>query len=139
MPVFPSSSRRASRLALGTVFLAPWLALALPAAAQSGPPLPKMPLPPSASDPAPVDKAKPGTRKPKRETKAPAVTGDTPAAKPAPRPRRSSEASTPSGSKTYERPTRYVPDEFDRGSDDGGPRAKPFVTDTGRAGMGMKF
>ena len=120
---------------------ATWVGLALPAFAQSSPPLPSMPLPPSASDPAPSETAKPKARKPatrpRRSTDAAAP--DAPAgsaAKPSTRPRKSGSAAA---SQTYDRPSRFVPEEFDRGGGGDPSRAKPFVSETGRPGVGMRF
>ena len=119
--------------ALAAVFL---LTSAWSASAQSSPPLPSMPLPPSASDPAPKDSKKAQPRK-AQPSRSKATNEDGSAVEAAPR-RRSSNAAQGSGS-SYERPTRFVPEEFDRGAEEQGSRARPFMSETGRPGMGMRF
>lgn len=105
--------------------------------AQSSAPLSTMPLPPSASDPLPKEtaKKKPASDKPaarKRETQRGAEGAGTGGASTTQR------RSTPATSATNaERPKRFVPAEFDRGEE--GSRAKPFVSESGRPGMGMRF
>ena len=118
------------RLAL-TVALAAGLVGA--AQAQSGPTLPKMPMPPSFNDPKPTDGAKPAARKPATARKASEGEGQAAVARP-----RRTEAAGSGSAATPERPTRYVPEEFDRGGSGDG-RAKPFVSESGRPGMGMRF
>jgi hypothetical protein len=43
----------------------------------------------------------------------------------------------PDTSTAAAKPRRFVPEEFDNGDDSGSPR--PFMSDTGRAGLGMRF
>lgn len=128
------------RLAVCAAVAIPLMAAEAPLArAQSGPPpIPTMPLPPSASDPKPAD-TKAGPRKPQRTAKPKADPAGEPATRPAPRPRKSSASPSPSGTAGYDRPSRYVPDEFDRGDSDASPRVKPYVNESGRPGMGMRF
>ena len=116
--------------------LATCLAATLTSAFAQGPaPLPSMPMPPSASDPAPRDSTKPKVP-PKRQVKKKESDADTGTAQDAPRSRRNAGAAAKDG---FERPNRYVPEEFDRSGQAGGSQAKPFVNESGRAGMGMKF
>lgn len=104
--------------------------LAGAAAGQSAPPLATMPMPPSASDPAPREtaKKKPTAERPARKRAAEGQDGA-----PATTQRRSNAATT---NTTTDRP-RLVPEEYGRGEE--GARAKPFVTESGRPGMGMRF
>ena len=112
--------------------------MAASAVAQSGPPIPTMPMPPSASDPAPKDGAK-AKAKPKRAERKASGEGAAVAeagSKPAGKSRRATSSGDGDG---YERPSRYVPEEFDQGGGSGGGSVKPFMGEGGRAGMGMKF
>lgn len=104
------------------------------ASAQSGPSLPTMPLPPSAADPAPKEaaaarKARPAPARKRAEADDPSspAEGSRKAA-----PRKSNAASV-------DRPSRYVPEEFDRDGTAEGGRARPFMSESGRPGMGMRF
>lgn len=111
------------------------LLLAGPALAQSSAPIPSMPMPPSMSDPAPKEtgKAKAQPRKAQKRTSE----SDGLAVPESPARGRKANAAASAGD-GYQRPQRYVPEEFDRGSPNE-PRAKPIMTDGGRPGVGMKF
>lgn len=90
-----------------------------------------MPMPPSASDPAPKESATKARKQTRGDSKArKAATGEQASASGATRSRGDSGA--------VQRPQRYVPEEFDRGTDSS-PRVKPFMSESGRAGMGMRF
>lgn len=120
-----------TRLCLSAAAAALFLAAA-PVLAQSAPPLPSMPMPPSASEPAPKE---PKKAQPKKASQAKKRTDETPGTGEPTARRNPSTAS----SGTQPRPSRYVPEEFDRDGGDGGPRAKPFMSESGRPGMGMRF
>lgn len=111
------------------------LLLAGSAYGQSTAPLSTMPMPPSASDPAPKEtaKKKPTTERPARKRASERSTDGTEPAT-APVQRRSNAASTGT---TTDRTRRIVPQEYE--SSEEGSRAKPFVTESGRPGMGMRF
>jgi hypothetical protein len=97
-----------------------------------------MPMPPSASDPLPKEgaKRKPAADKPAAAAKSrPQATGEGGDAAGRTSARRSGAAAP---AQNFERPKRYVPAEFDQGGEPGS-RAKPFVSETGRPGMGMRF
>ncbi|WP_375460759.1 hypothetical protein [uncultured Enterovirga sp.] len=110
------------------------LLLAGTAYGQSAAPLSTMPMPPSASEPAPKEtKKKPASDRPARKR---ATERSTEQGEPTTAQRRSNAAS--SGA-TADRPRRLVPEEYDRSGSEEGSRAKPFVTEGGRPGMGMRF
>ena len=107
------------------------LLAAAPALAQSAPPLASMPMPPSARDPAPKETKK---AQPRKTGQSRARTEDDPTSgEPAAR-----RAPTTAASGT-QKPSRYVPEEFDRGGAQEGSRAKPYMSESGRPGMGMRF
>lgn len=88
--------------------------------AQSTPPMPTMPRPPSFDDPAPAKPKKAG-KKPARAAGAARAETDSPS--------------------SFERTNRFVPSEFDgenRGRSGGG-GAAPMMSGSGRPGMGMRF
>ena len=93
------------------------LTMAGGALAQTAPTLPSMPPPPSFADPSPTAKAK----------------------KPSKRAAKANSGAANSDPTAFERPTKFVPAEFDgpRGRASGG--ATPMMTGSGRPGMGMKF
>ncbi len=101
------------------VLAAGWIGTA---AAQTGAPLSSMPPPPSASEAPPKAakaKAKKTPRKRSGDENAPAASGS---------------------AASFERPNRYVPEEFDRGARGGaGGGATPMMSPSGRPGMGMRF
>lgn len=130
---------RPRRLALALTTGAAIAAMAWPALGQSTPPLSSMPPPPSASDAAPREKAtSPKARAQPRKAQGrkagnpDEITFADPSEKPT-RARRGGASTTQS----FERPQRYVPEEFDRGRGGGG--VEPFVSQGGRPGMGMRF
>ena len=112
------------------------LLLAGTAYGQSNAPLSSMPMPPSASDPAPKEtvKKKPTSDRPARKRATERTSEGTDGGTTTTVGRRSNAASSGAA---VERPKRFVPEEFDRGEE--GSRAKPFVTESGRPGMGMRF
>lgn len=120
----------AAAILVAVLSAGPALAQAGPALAQAGPTLPKMPMPPSASDPTPKEAASP--RAAKRSTRKAA--GEEAQATP-----QRTRGKKAAGQESYERPGRYVPEEFDRSGQEGGSRAKPFIGENGRPGMGMQF
>jgi hypothetical protein len=105
------------------------LALVAPSFAQNAP----LTLPPpgeAASDKVPPRASKkPVQRKQKAESDGSglALPGGT----------RSGKQAEPTFSDSAARPKKYVPAEFD--TEDSGSGARPFVTPTGRAGVGMRF
>lgn len=109
---------RRSREALGAlsaILVVGWMGAA---AAQNAAPLPSMPMPPSASEPAPKAKAKKPARK-----------------------RAADQGAVSSGSAaSFDRPNRFVPEEFDREGRRGATGgAAPMMSPSGRPGMGMRF
>ena len=107
------------------------LLLAAPALAQSAPPLPSMPMPPSASEPAPKEARKAQPKKATQARKRADESGGTGES--------AARGNAAASSSTQQRPSRFVPEEFDQGGSDGGSRAKPFMSESGRPGMGMRF
>ncbi|TDR93569.1 hypothetical protein [Enterovirga rhinocerotis] len=105
--------------AFSALLLGGWIGTA---AAQNTAPLSSMPMPPSASDPAPKatkSKARKPARKRSENQGAPAASGS---------------------SASFDRPNRYVPEEFDREGRSGPTGgAAPMMSPSGRPGMGMRF
>lgn len=132
------------RAAAATLALS--LSAGLPAAAQpAGPPIRTMPLPPSAGDPPPKEtgatpRASTQQKKPARAKPKTTEAEDGLVAPPAGRSAGARGASTSAGpGGNFQRPKRFVPEEFDRGGEDDTTRAKPFMSETGRPGVGMRF
>lgn len=107
--------------------------LALPALGQTGPTLSTMPPPPSAADPKPKEGGRSAAR-PAPRAKAKPAEASSLAVPATARVRR-----TEPPAETASRPKRFVPEEFDRDGSDDGNRAKPFMSQSGRPGMGMRF
>jgi hypothetical protein len=115
--------------------------LAGPVLAQTGPQIRTMPMPPSASDPAPKETgASPrASGQPKKPARARAKAAESDGGLAAPPSARTARRGAASTGEDFQRPKRFVPEEFDRGGEDDGSRAKPFMSPSGRAGVGMRF